>query len=551
MNGFELEDTAVLPSFVYDGIARPRTIKYYIGSIGLSRRGFYFHLLNDMKIQMIALVLLISPAVTRAGINEKRGNEADRDTARITLTELINNITTFVSIATGDAELKPGVDREKIMREVLFDITRTRLYDKHNKLAPPANENEKILHEMLEASLYGLLSICFEKGFIPDGNVFNYARDAAIYKPLAEHTLAYFSYGKEKLEKAYALGDLNSGVNSILTKAQNINQMLHRELMHAWYRCADFADLGKQVKENIWSYYRIYLSMFRKQDYVMNKGPLSDLFGQYSWDSEEFNNIPKWITLLCEDVKPDDRQLLWDTYFHKIRSHYKWNSYYYGPAQRETCFGEFQEYLTGFYKNWNLMSEPETDPYFKKKTRGREYHYLYILPDIVMDNYRDTVTILEETAFKSEILRMVQKRLPDFTAIAFSALKKEGGTNSDLYFLWNYNLRQVDFIFNRLNVNAPELEKQFVEGLLDYMRTRASMGNFDVPNNSYGSTKDALTGYFRNIIGYLKGYAGRNEKHELIEKLDAILAAMEKDPYTAAPPHFFQDPEVLDLVKKL
>lgn len=472
------------------------------------------------------------------------------DTAKPTLMALLTNLKSIVAVATGDGSVKEGVDREKALRDRLYRsaLSSKQLLDKD--IPKPANESETILYELAQACTYGLFSICYEKNYIPSDNPFNYGRDVAIYKPLTEHALAYWSYKPDKLKNAYSQGNLTSNANQLESFAQVMNKMLHREMMNAWERSGGLGDLGLELKQNIWKYYRIYFPLFKAQDYVMNKGPLTDFFGGYSWDTEEFNSMPRWITLLGEQAGVEEIQLLSDTYFHKLDMHYKWNSYYYGPARADKEFGKQQEYLTGLYKTWVKVKEPETDQWLKKKQKKYQYQPLSVIPPIVLDNYRQNAPLLDETGFKNEIVRLSKKYLPGFIDQAFNALKIQDEPNYSLEFFCKQSLRQVDFIFNKLKINEPELEGRFVTGLLDYMRTRAEIGLF-ATTKEYTGRLDELTGYFNRLLSYLKTYASKTNNISLKDKLDEISAAMEKDPYTAAPPHFFQDAVVLDLVKKL
>ena len=491
-------------------------------------------------------LLLITQALFAHGLPPRHLS----DTTKPTLMALLTNLKSIVAVATGDGPVKEGVDREKALREGLFRsaLSSKQLLDK--ELPKPASEEETILYELAQACTYGLFSICYEKNYIPDDNPFNYGRDVAIYKPLTEHALAYWSYNPGKLRNAYNQGSLTGNANQLESFAQVMNKMLHREMMNAWEHSAGLGDMGRELKQNIWKYYRIYFPLFKAQDYVMNKGPLTDFFGGPSWDMEEFNSMPRWITLLGEQAGEEEIQLLSDSYFHKITMHYKWNNYYYGPAMADKEFGKQQEYLTGLYKTWVPVREPETDRWLKKKLKKNEYQPLAVIPPIVLDNYRENVPLLDATGFKNEVTRLTRKYLPGFTGQAFSALKVQEDPNYSLEFFCKYSLRQVDFIFNKLKINEPELENGFVAGLLDYMRTRAEIGLF-ATTKEYAGKLNELTGYFNRLLNYLKTYASKTNNSSLKDKLDEISAAMEKDPYTAAPPHFFQDAEVLNLVKKL
>lgn len=488
--------------------------------------------------------------ITHFGTAAGRPQHPSSDTSKPTLMNLLTNLKTITAVATGDGQVKEGVDREKALREGLYRVALSskQLLDKD--LPKPASETETILYELAQACTYGLFSICYEKNYIPDDNPFNYGRDVAIYKPLTEHALAYWSYKPDKLKNAYYQGNLTSNANQLESFAQVMNKMLHREMMNAWEHSKGLGDLGRELKQNIWKYYRIYFPLFKSQDYVMNKGPLTDLFGGQIWDMEEFYSMPRWISLLGDQAGEEEIQLLSDNYFHKITMHYKWNSYSYGPASADKDFGKQQEYLTGLYKTWVPVREPETDQWLKKKLKKNQYQPLSVIPPIVLDNYRENVPLLDATGFKNEITRLTRKYLPGFTEQAFSALKVQEDPNYSLEFFCKQSLRQIDFIFNKLKINEPELESSFVAGLLDYMRTRAETGLF-ATTKEYAGKLDELTGYFNKLLSYLKTYATRVNNSNLKDKLDEISAAMEKDPYTAAPPHFFQDPEVLSLVKKL
>lgn len=468
------------------------------------------------------------------------------DTAKPTLIELLNNLKAIVALATGEASVKDGVDREKVMREGLFRsaLSSKQLLD--SKLPKPANETETILFEMAQACTYGLLGICYQKNYIPEGNPYNYARDAAIYQPLAEHALAYWSYKPEKLKSAYNQGSLNASATGWGESfAQVMNKMLHRQMMDAYSHSGSLSGM-EDIRQNIWNYLHIYFKMFKEQKVMENTGPLTDLFGGKPWWEEEYYKIPKWSVWLSESANADDKQLLWDTYMSSLDYYYNARK---GGFNRTEHFGKDGLYLGSYYVQRVPMAEKYQDAIWKEKY-GKNYHHgLNIVPKLLTDFFDPGWT--PAPGMQDEIKRLTQKYLVRFTDEAFAVRMRKKDYHS-LYHIAESDIKEANFIFNVMKINLPEEEKNYCDHLVELLRHRAGENILgDDLSKADDNKRNEEAGYFKSIIEFLKKYAARYNISTLSQKLDEISAAMEKDPYTAAPPRFFQDEAVLNLVKNL
>jgi len=492
-------------------------------------------------------MLLAGSVLCHAGKFHLPENSTPADTTKPTLLWLVNNLKGAVAVATGKASVTNGTDRGKLLRENLFSIAKSALHLLEKDIPKPTDEPERILYEMCEACAYGLLSFCYESNYIPKDDIYNYGRAIAIYKPLTEHTVAYWSHEQWKLKAAYNIGDLNSMGNSTESYAQIMNQMLHREMMNANYR-EGFLLGNDSIRQNVWNYMRIYLKLDKLQNAFENRGAHADFFGGKIWNIEEYYYIPEWSVWLCQKATAEDKQLLWETYMSVF------DDLYYSRKNgfnltRESHFGKGGFYLTEYYLQRVPMAEKKQDASWKEKYDKKSHHGLNIIPELLSDYFDPGWP--PDPLLQNEVKRLTQKYLVQYTDEAF-AVRMRRKDHQSLYHIVMFDLREVNFIFNVLKINLPDEEKYYCDHLIELLRHRAGENILGEDLRSAAEKKrNEEAAYFTSIIAFLKKYATRYNNSSLLQKLDSITAAMEKDPYTAGPALFFQDEPILNLVKNL
>lgn len=500
-----------------------------------------------MKKTILLFILLSASVLCHAGKFHLPENSTPADTTKPTLLWMVNNLKGTVAVATGKASVTNGTDRAKLVRENLFTIAKSSLRLLEKDIPKPTDEPGLILYEMSEACAYGLLSICYRYDYIPKDDIYNYGRATAIYKPLTEHTLAYWSHEQWKLKAAYNIGNLNSKGNSTESFAQIINQMLHREMMNTNYR-EGFLLGNDSIRQNVWKYMRIYLKLDKLQNAFENIGAHADFFGGAIWNNEEYYYIPEWSVWLCQKATAEDKQLLWETYMSVF------DDLYYSRkdgfrTSGEGHFGKEGYYLTEYYLQRVPMAEKKQDALWKEKYDKKSHHGLNIIPNLLSDYFDPDWA--PDSLLQNEVKRLTQKYLVPYTDEAF-AVRMRRKDHQSLYHIVMFDLREVNFLFNVLKIHLPDEEKYYCDHLIELLRHRAGENILGEDVSSAAEKKrNEEAAYFASIIEFLKKYANRYNNSSLLQKLDAISTAMQKDPYTAGPALYFQDQAIVNLIKKL